>query len=77
MHILLFFFFYISLFKELEFRIDGCRIIIIIIHNQNMRGLAMNKSFLSQMLFVKYGLAFDKHIMAGFNCECTNVKVTY
>ncbi len=39
-----------------------------------MKGLAMNKSIPSQMLFVKYGPAFNKHIMAGFSCECTNIR---
>ncbi len=40
--------FYISLIKELGFRIYGCGIIII--HNQNIKGLAMNKSIPSQIL---------------------------
>ncbi len=40
---------------------------IIILHNQNINGLAINKSIPSQMLFVKYGPAFNKHIMAGFS----------
>ncbi len=66
--------FYISLFKELGFRIDGCWIIIL--HNQNMKGLAINKSIPSQMLFVKYRPEFSKYIMAGISCACTNAKVT-
>ncbi len=41
-----------------------------------MKGLAMNKSSPSQMLFVKYGLAFNKHIMADFSCKCTNISDT-
>ncbi len=67
--------FYISLFKELGFRIYDSAIIII--HNQNIKGLAMNKSIPSQILFVKYGPAFNKHFMADFSCECTNFRVTH
>ncbi len=67
--------FYISLFRELGFRIYGC--VIIIIHNQNMKGLTMNKSIPSQILFVKYGPAFNKHIMAGFSYECTILNVFF
>ncbi len=42
-----------------------------------MKGLAMNKSILSQMSFVKYGPVFNKHIMADFSYECSNVRVTH
>ncbi len=31
----------------------------------------MNKSIPLQILFVKYGPAFNIHIMAGFSCECS------
>ncbi len=55
--------------------IYGCGIIII--HNQNINGLAMSKSIPSQILFVKDGPVFNKHIMAGFSCECTNVRVIH
>ncbi len=37
-----------------------------------MKGLTMNKSIPSQMLFVKYEPGL-KHIMAVFSCECTHV----
>ncbi len=39
-----------------------------------MKGLAMNKSIPSQMLFVKYCPPFNKYMMASFSCECTNVR---
>ncbi len=35
----------------------------------------MSTSIPSQIVFVKYGPVFNKHIMAaGFSCECTILK---
>ncbi len=59
--------FYTSLFKELGFRIYGYGIIII--HNHNMKGLAMNKSIPSQIhltLFTQRKYVSVLHWVARF-----------
>ncbi len=60
------------MFKRLGFRIYGCGTIVM--HNQNIKHLFVNKFSPSQMLFVKYSLAFYEHIMGGSGFEYTNVS---